>query len=122
MSNCSNKIRVLICLSWLSLLALPSQAQEDLSASFNGTSEIGFGNVVGSNIANILLILGISTMILPIAVASSTLKRDGVVMIAVAVAFAVIAATMPAGRLVGIGKAFGRAAAALELADSDASS
>ena len=36
MSNCSNKIRVLICLSWLSLLALPSQAQEDLSASFNG--------------------------------------------------------------------------------------
>ena len=36
MSNCSNKIRVLICLSWLSLLALPSHAQEDLSASFNG--------------------------------------------------------------------------------------
>ncbi|MCH8264247.1 MAG: hypothetical protein IIC10_02520 [Proteobacteria bacterium] len=36
MSNCSNKIRVLICLSLLSLLALPSQAQEDLSANFDG--------------------------------------------------------------------------------------
>ena len=72
-----------------------------LQAALNGSPGIAYGNIVGSNIANILLILGISTMILPIAVASSTLKRDGVVMIAVAVAFAVIAATMPAGRLVG---------------------
>ena len=36
MSDCSNKMLVLVCLSWLSLLALPSQAQEDLSAHFDG--------------------------------------------------------------------------------------
>ena len=36
LSNCPNKMLVLVCLCWFSLLALPSQAQEDLSAHFNG--------------------------------------------------------------------------------------
>lgn len=72
-----------------------------VQAALAGAPGIAYGNIVGSNIANILLILGISTIILPIAVESRTLKRDGVVMIGVAAVFAVMAATMPAGRLVG---------------------
>ncbi len=72
-----------------------------VQASLAGAPGIAYGNIVGSNIANILLILGIATIILPITVESSTLKRDGLVMLAVAVAFAAMAATMPAGRLVG---------------------
>ncbi len=72
-----------------------------VQASLAGAPGIAYGNIVGSNIANILLILGIATIILPITVESSTLKRDGLVMIGVAVVFAAMAATMPAGRLVG---------------------
>lgn len=48
----------------------------NLSASFNGTSEIGFGNVVGSNIANIGLLLGLTAIIAPITVHSTIIARE----------------------------------------------
>lgn len=72
-----------------------------VQAALAGAPGIAYGNIVGSNIANILLILGVATVILPITVESQTLKRDGLVMIGVALVFAAMAATMPAGRLVG---------------------
>ncbi len=62
---------------------------------------IAYGNIVGSNIANILLIVGIAAMLAPMAVASKALRRDGVVMLSVAVVFAAIATLMPLGRIVG---------------------
>jgi cation:H+ antiporter len=73
-----------------------------IQASFAGAPGIALGNIVGSNIANILLILGISALVSPIVVQSSALKRDGVVMVVVAIAFAVIAAFFPLGRMVGV--------------------
>ena len=48
-----------------------------LDAAFSGLPGIAVGNVVGSNTANILLILGISAMIAPVPVARTTLRRDG---------------------------------------------
>jgi cation:H+ antiporter len=72
-----------------------------VQAALAGAPGIAYGNIVGSNIANILLILGVATIILPITVESSTLKRDGLIMIGAAIVFAAMAATMPAGRLVG---------------------
>ncbi|ROU03915.1 calcium/sodium antiporter [Histidinibacterium lentulum] len=62
---------------------------------------IAYGNIVGSNIANILLIVGIAALLAPIAVASSALKRDGLVMVSAAVIFAGLAAVMPMGRVAG---------------------
>jgi cation:H+ antiporter len=62
---------------------------------------IAYGNIVGSNIANILLIAGIAALLSPIVVASSALKRDGLVMLSVAVIFAATAAVIPMGRAVG---------------------
>ncbi|GMG85056.1 calcium/sodium antiporter [Paralimibaculum aggregatum] len=64
---------------------------------------IAYGNVVGSNIANILLIVGIAAMISPIAVTSAALRRDGMAMLAVAAGFAALAALMPMGRALGAG-------------------
>ena len=63
-------------------------------AAWQDKSGIAIGNVVGSNIANILLILGASAVITPIAVASGALKRDGVVMVAVAALFIVLGLTV----------------------------
>lgn len=62
---------------------------------------IAYGNIVGSNIANMLLIVGVSAMLYPIAIGSAALRRDGVFMIAVAVVFAIVAAVMPMGRWIG---------------------
>lgn len=73
-----------------------------VQAALSGSPGIAYGNVVGSNIANILLILGIAALLTPIAVASQALRRDGLVMLAVAVVFAACAAAFPLGRVVGI--------------------
>ncbi len=47
-----------------------------LDAALRGASGIAIGNVVGSNIANILLILGVSALIGPFAASVSGLRRD----------------------------------------------
>lgn len=53
-----------------------------LQAAFAGSPGIAIGNVVGSNIANILFILGAAALIAPIAVAKETFRRDGLVLAA----------------------------------------
>ncbi len=53
-----------------------------LEAARVGSPGVAVGNVVGSNIANILLILGLSALIAPIVVAPGSLRRDGPVLIA----------------------------------------
>lgn len=53
-----------------------------LQAAFAGSPGIAIGNVVGSNIANILFILGAAALIAPIAVAKDTFRRDGMVLAA----------------------------------------
>ncbi len=48
-----------------------------LQAAFDGLPGIAVGNVVGSNIANVLLILGVAAVITPVAVARAGFGRDG---------------------------------------------
>jgi cation:H+ antiporter len=47
-----------------------------LTSAFRGSTDIAFGNVVGSNIANILLILGITATIYPLSVKSNTIWKE----------------------------------------------
>lgn len=44
----------------------------NLVASFNGSAELAVGNVLGSNVANVLLILGVSAIICPLPITRST--------------------------------------------------
>lgn len=74
-----------------------------VQAGLNGSPGIAYGNIVGSNIANILMIAGVSALICPILVARSALRRDAVVMLAVAVGFTGLAWAMPMGRIAGAG-------------------
>ena len=57
-----------------------------LQAAFKGSPGIAVGNVVGSNTANILLILGVAALLFPVAVAKGTFKRDGLVLAAASLA------------------------------------
>jgi len=52
-----------------------------LNAALAGAPGISVGNVVGSNIANVLLILGATAVLAPIAVARSSFLRDGAVLV-----------------------------------------
>lgn len=51
-----------------------------LQAALSGSPGIAVGNVVGSNIANILLILGCAALLAPIVVKANEFRRDGVVL------------------------------------------
>lgn len=48
----------------------------NLVASFKGNTAIAVGNVLGSNIANVFLILGVSALIFPLAVSSGTVWKE----------------------------------------------
>jgi cation:H+ antiporter len=74
-----------------------------VQAAFSGTPGIAIGNIVGSNVANILLIVGLAALVFPIRVSSAALRRDGAVLLGVAVLFAVLSAVGPLGRVVGLG-------------------
>lgn len=52
-----------------------------LQAALSGSPGIAIGNVVGSNIGNVLLIMGIATLLAPIAVNPDAFKRDGTVFV-----------------------------------------
>ena len=58
-----------------------------LKAALNGHPELAVGNVLGSNIANIALVLGITTMILPITVKRSTAIVDWPIMMGTTILF-----------------------------------
>lgn len=52
------------------------EAAVSVSAALKGSAEITIGNVIGSNIMNVLLILGITSVIKPIAVQKSTVRYE----------------------------------------------
>ena len=58
-----------------------------IKAAISGHTEITIGNVVGSNIANIALILGITTILLPITVKRSSALIDWPIMMGATVLF-----------------------------------
>jgi cation:H+ antiporter len=90
----------------LTIVALGTSAPElavSVQAALSGSPGIAIGNIVGSNIANILLILGLSALVFPVAVASRALLRDGVVMLAVAAGYMALAVWWGLDRIVGAG-------------------
>lgn len=73
-----------------------------LSATLKGNEEIALGNVVGSNIANIALILGLSALISPIRTSALLIRRDIPVMIAISIVLSLFMINGYLGRLEGL--------------------
>ncbi len=72
----------------LTVVAFGTSAPElavTIQAAWAGSPELAVGNVVGSNIANVLLILGISALIAPLVVQSRVVRIDVPLMVAASV-------------------------------------
>lgn len=74
-SNIAAKFKIPQLVIGLTIVAMGTSAPEaavSISAALKGNADITIGNIVGSNILNILIILGLSAMITNLAVAKST--------------------------------------------------
>lgn len=72
----------------MTILAMGSSAPEMMvsaTAALDGKTDTAVGNVLGSNIANIALILGITALIKPLSISSGVLRRELPLMIGVTV-------------------------------------
>ena len=69
-----------------------------VDAAIREQPDIAVGNIVGSNIGNILLILGLCAVICPMNVHPLALRRDGVVVVAASLLFIVLAWSGALGR------------------------
>ena len=90
----------------LTLVAFGTSAPElfvSTGAALHGLGDICIGNVVGSNICNVALILGLSALISPLAVNAELFKRDLPIMILVSVVLTVVCLFCGGiGRVVGL--------------------
>lgn len=73
-----------------------------VQAALSGSPGVAVGNVVGSNIANILFILGLSAAISPFAVDRRAFRRDGFVCLAATLAAIGVSMTEEFGRIAGL--------------------
>jgi cation:H+ antiporter len=88
------RLKVSPLLSGLVIVGFGTSAPElvvSLDAAVNQRPDIAIGNVVGSNIGNILLILGICALITPLTVTPRVLRRDAVSVVAASLLFLILA-------------------------------
>ena len=77
----------------LTIVAMGTSAPEaavSITGAMNGAADIAVGNVLGSNILNVLIILGLTGFITNVAIQKSTLMIEMPFMLAITVIFAVV--------------------------------
>lgn len=78
-SSVAKKLRISNIVIGLTIVAFGTSAPEfivNVFAAASGSTELAIGNILGSNIANILLILGISAMIYPLVAKRATVLKE----------------------------------------------
>ncbi|MEE9361244.1 MAG: calcium/sodium antiporter [Cellulophaga sp.] len=93
-SNLSRELGIRPLIIGLTVIAFGTSSPElavSLTASIKESSEIAIGNIIGSNIANIGLVLGITAMIFPLKVERNIIKNELPLMIAISVVFYLMA-------------------------------
>ena len=85
-SSIAAKLKVpslIIGLTVVSLGTSLPEAAVSISASLSGSNGISLGNVIGSNLFNLLMVVGVSSLILPISTDRDLMKRDMPINIAI---------------------------------------
>ena len=89
----------------LTVVAFGTSAPElavSVMSAYKGQADLAVGNVVGSNIFNVLVILGLSAMIVPLVVAQQLVRFDVPVMIGVSLLLVPLGLDGKIGRLDGL--------------------
>lgn len=87
-SNLAIKIGIAPLVVGLTVVSFGTSAPElvvSLKAAVSGNGSISLGNIIGSNIANIALILGVAALIRPLKVHANVIMREIPIMIAISV-------------------------------------
>ncbi|WP_151525723.1 calcium/sodium antiporter [Serinicoccus kebangsaanensis] len=93
-SNLAARLGISPLVVGLTVVSVATSAPElavTVGAVLDGQPDLAVGNVVGSNIANVLLILGIAALVLPLAVREQLIKIDVPVMVGLSVALLLVA-------------------------------
>lgn len=78
-SALAKKLKVSDLLIGLTIVAFGTSAPElavNIVSSIKGISNISLGNIIGSNIFNILVVVGLSAVVKPVTVQHSTLRKE----------------------------------------------
>ena len=92
-SNTARNFKVSKMLVGLTIVSFGTSAPElavSIKSLLSGSGDITLGNVIGSNILNILLILGASSLIHPLAVKNNTVKKELPITLLITALFAVL--------------------------------
>ena len=92
-SDTARKFRVPKMLIGLTIVSFGTSAPElavSIQSILSGQGDILLGNVIGSNILNILLILGLSALVGTLHVNTATVKKEIPVLILITIAFTVV--------------------------------
>ncbi len=92
-SSLASRLKIPTIIIGITIVAIGTTMPElvvNIIAALEGNPEIGFGNIIGSNIANILLVLGITALIHPIKIERDAIwKEIPITLIAVVVLFVI---------------------------------
>src|SRR5690606_37055610 len=78
-SNIAKLLRVPTMLIGLTIVALGTSSPEatvSIIAALEGSADVSLGNVVGSNIFNITLVVGLAAFIYPLKVENETIRKE----------------------------------------------
>lgn len=78
-SSIAAKLRVPSLIIGLTVVSFGTSAPEaaiGISASVSGGSAISLGNIIGSNLFNLLAVVGITSLVIPLTAESDVIKRD----------------------------------------------
>ncbi len=106
-SSLARKMKIPSLVVGLTIVAMGTSAPElavSVTSSLNGANEMAVSNVIGSNIFNLLMVLGICALFKPVPVTKEILKRDYPVSIGTTVLFLALLLVSIGGIRYGVGR------------------
>ena len=100
----AERLRISKLLVGMTIVAFGTSSPEflvSLKAALSGSSALAIGNLVGSNISNILLVTGVAALFVPIIVKRGELKQDGWMLLVGTVLFLLLAIRLAIDLLAG---------------------
>ncbi len=101
-SSIAGKLKVPSLIIGLTVVSMGTSAPEaavSIAASIGGSNELSLGNVIGSNVFNLLMVVGVSSVILPILSDADILKRDMPINIGITAALLIMLVDGKLGRI-----------------------